>query len=344
MRPGACKTIHGLAFGPLSDQQSDMTAPPTVSVVFLSYNQERYVEDALRSVLDQDYPALQIVVSDDCSTDGSMAIIDRLIDAYRGPHQVHVRRNGRNQGIVENIRTAFADATGTLVVFAAGDDVSLPHRVSRLTETWQAEGGGTTVLYSDYLPISPSGEPLEGATPQIYRGPHRIESMADGTLRVLGATSAITRDLVTGFAPMIPSARYEDRVFPFRALLAGGKVLFVDAQLIRYRLDIGVSQQRARDARHFLGAHSLAQEQLRLADAIQRLCDLMTVRPQNDGLRRRCQRTIATHETRIAFAKGGRAPEALLWNGLLRGGSRIAAVKLYGKHRFYPVARQFIRI
>ncbi|KJF78562.1 hypothetical protein UA45_05225 [Morganella morganii] len=50
-----------------------------VSFVLISYNQEKYIEDALLSVLEQDYSNLEIIVSDDGSTDNTKNIINVII-------------------------------------------------------------------------------------------------------------------------------------------------------------------------------------------------------------------------------------------------------------------------
>ncbi|RYF12935.1 MAG: glycosyltransferase [Oxalobacteraceae bacterium] len=316
-----------------------------ISIVCLTYNQERYVADAVRSVLAQDFRGLEIVIFDDCSTDATFALTQDIVDRYDGPHTVRLHRNPLNLGITGNLSRAVADTSGDLIIFAAGDDISRADRASVLMNAWLTAGRGPTVLYSNCNAITAMNEPFTDTGGPLYPGPHRIEDMADGVLQVLGATSSITRDLLDDFAAIIPSAKYEDRIFPFRALLKGGKVVFIDQPLIDYRLHVGVSQQRAADAREYLLAHSLRDEQTRLADAIQRLTDLMTVAPERADLRRRCERTILTHEARIASAQGDtRFHERVLWNNLLLGGSRMTALKLYAKHRFYPLARHFIKI
>ncbi|NBY16877.1 MAG: glycosyltransferase family 2 protein, partial [Betaproteobacteria bacterium] len=64
---------------------------PTVSVLFLAFNQGPYVEQAARSILEQRGIApLEIVLSDDASTDATFDILRALADQYRGPHQVRV--------------------------------------------------------------------------------------------------------------------------------------------------------------------------------------------------------------------------------------------------------------
>jgi len=52
---------------------------PLVSIVCLCFNHERFVVEALESVLQQTYANIQIIVVDDCSTDGSAAVIEKLV-------------------------------------------------------------------------------------------------------------------------------------------------------------------------------------------------------------------------------------------------------------------------
>ena len=55
-------------------------SPPTISIVTPSYNQGSFLEAAIESILSQEYPALEYVVMDGGSTDGSVEIIERYAD------------------------------------------------------------------------------------------------------------------------------------------------------------------------------------------------------------------------------------------------------------------------
>lgn len=57
-----------------------------VSIIFLAYCHEAFVEEALRSVLTQTYCPLEITVSDDHSPDGTFDVIRRMLADYNGPH------------------------------------------------------------------------------------------------------------------------------------------------------------------------------------------------------------------------------------------------------------------
>ena len=110
-------------------------------MLLLTYNQRPWVDDAVAACFAQECEPLDIVLSDDASTDGSFERLQQLAENYCGPHKVRVRQNPRNLGIGQHYSQAVADCLGQLIVTAAGDDISLPHRVQTLLAAWDATGG-----------------------------------------------------------------------------------------------------------------------------------------------------------------------------------------------------------
>ena len=76
-----------------------MTATARVTLAILAYNQEQFVDSAVRSALAQVCEPIEILVSDDCSSDGTFDRIQQLVGEYRGPHRAIARRNPENLGI-----------------------------------------------------------------------------------------------------------------------------------------------------------------------------------------------------------------------------------------------------
>jgi glycosyltransferase involved in cell wall biosynthesis len=95
------------------------------SIVTISYNQARFLERALRSVLEQDYPELEYVVIDPGSTDGSRDIIER----YR--HRITRVIYEPDAGPADGLNKGFRQTTGELLGFLNSDDVLLPGALSR---------------------------------------------------------------------------------------------------------------------------------------------------------------------------------------------------------------------
>jgi glycosyltransferase involved in cell wall biosynthesis len=105
------------------------TAKPLVSVLILTYNAEKFIRESLDSVLSQNYDNLQIVISDDCSADGTTRV---LVDyAERHPGVFTLNLNKENVGITRNANLALSLCKGDFVAFHAGDDVMLPGKISK---------------------------------------------------------------------------------------------------------------------------------------------------------------------------------------------------------------------
>ncbi len=94
--------------------------PPRVSIVTPSYNHAAFLERTIRSVLDQEYPALDYILQDGGSNDGTDAILDR----YREQCSHVESRKDRGQGHAINL--GFEHATGEIMAWLNSDDLLLP--------------------------------------------------------------------------------------------------------------------------------------------------------------------------------------------------------------------------
>ena len=59
------------------------TIRPLVTFGLISYKQEKFIEEAIKSALSQDYSPLEIVISDDCSLDNTFSIIEKVVSEYK---------------------------------------------------------------------------------------------------------------------------------------------------------------------------------------------------------------------------------------------------------------------
>lgn len=98
----------------------------TVSVVMATYNGEKYLREQLDSIINQTYPIHEIIIQDDCSTDGTVAIIKEYIENYSF---IKLYVNEHNLGFNQNFKTAVMRATGDFVALSDQDDVWFPEKI-----------------------------------------------------------------------------------------------------------------------------------------------------------------------------------------------------------------------
>ena len=213
---------------------------PRISLVLLAFNQEATVRAAAESCLMQVGEPLEIVLSDDASTDGTFAKLQAVAAAYRGPHRVSARRNPVNLGIGAHYNALIAQTSGALIVTAAGDDVSVPHRVQRLVQAWDATHQRADLIASHFTEMTPDGT-LGRVVQTDDLGALTLESWAQKTPYTVGATHAFTRRVMDRFGPFIADVWYEDRIMVLRALTSGGAIT-VKEPLVNYRIG-GTSKQ-----------------------------------------------------------------------------------------------------
>ena len=205
-----------------------------VSVIMLTYNQEAFVAEAIESVLAQTYPDLEILVSDDASTDTTAERAARVVELYRGPHQLRLQRNARNLGLAAHFNAAVAATTGSIIVVADGDDVARPERIER---TMAAFADPSTMLVCSNLTNLDAqgrrGGPFLARPPGVITRPLAEVTKALDCW-VVGASMAFDRRLWEVFGPLGEDLDAEDHVIAFRAGLLG-RLVYLDETLVDYR-------------------------------------------------------------------------------------------------------------
>jgi glycosyltransferase involved in cell wall biosynthesis len=210
---------------------------PFFSVLVATYNQEQWIEAALRSILQQDCAPFEVLVGDDASTDRTGEIVAAVVGANKGPHTVRVHRHPTNIGPLENNKWLRKNARGRWLVSNDGDDLSLPGRVRRIEEVIHRTGA--SFVSSNAILIDAEGK--ETGT-YLQRGkdiPFTLQEIAQQgyTDHMLGATSVFERRLLTAFG-FFEKGRIAggggDHVIPFRAGFFGGGY-YIDEPLIAYR-------------------------------------------------------------------------------------------------------------
>jgi glycosyltransferase involved in cell wall biosynthesis len=205
--------------------------PPLVSAVIVVRDGERFLEEAITSVVSQTYEAWELIVVDDGSTDSSPAIVRRF--AERRPDRIRlVAHPGHaNLGISASRNLGVRHSSGELIGFLDSDDVWVPEKTSeqvailahhpqaamvygrtQMWHSWASQPGGPKDFFYDL-----------GVVPERLYGPMELlpmllrnEAQTPTTCNALIRREAYER--LGGFEDAFPGL-YEDQVFFFKLLL-----------------------------------------------------------------------------------------------------------------------------
>ncbi len=254
-----------------------------ISIVTISFNQARYLEAAIRSILDQDYDDIEYIVVDPGSTDGSREIIERYRD--RISHMVLEPDDGPADGL----NRGFGYASGDIYYYLNADDLLLPGALETVAAYFEAHPGVDVLLGHGY----------------------RIDSIGDRVTRIFSSPGWSLRGYALGVSNAVQQSTFF-RASAYRA--AGGfnaeNRTCWDGELL---VDMALNGARIEVLNDYLGAFRIYSESItgsgRFADACLRDMRRITERILGRGLEARDRREAAIR----ALLKYVRRPDHTFW-------------------------------
>jgi glycosyltransferase involved in cell wall biosynthesis len=218
---------------------------PVVSVLIATYNQVAFVEQMLASVLSQSYPRVEVIVSDDGSTDGTPEALQALT---AGRPEVRLLLNRENAGISGNCNRLLRAAGGDYLAWLAGDDLMLPGKLERQVEHLQRHPDAVSCFHDAEVFDSDSGQVLGLFSEHVNGVPGMraggAELLFDPTYKMLPSTMMFRSAArpPNGFDERLRYAN--DWLFTIE-VFAHGPCVVVDEPLARYRRHPGNLTQSA---------------------------------------------------------------------------------------------------
>lgn len=222
------------------DQMTDKdTDRPLATFALLAYNQEQYIREAVEGAFAQNYEPLEIILSDDCSSDQTFEIIREMAATYRGPHKLEIRKNEENLGIAEHVNQIFKAANGAFIALAAGDDISLNHRVEH-TVTELLKEPSASFCECAYLPMDQNAQPYQGekSVSPSERSICLEELIKDKVKGLIGAARTYRKTTIEMFPPLARKCPTEDSTLVLRCLLTG-PALYTPRPAVKRRIHDG---------------------------------------------------------------------------------------------------------
>jgi hypothetical protein len=208
---------------------------PHISVLIDTYNHERYIEQAIVSVLEQDFPAreIEIVVVDDGSTDNTPSIIEKFLPRLR-----YIRK--KNGGQASAFNAAIPELHGSIVAFLDGDDWWAKGKLSAVSEVFDANPMLAAVGHGffEVHDLEPPREMIvSGTTCHLDLTSVDSARLADLGLTLLGTSRlSVRRKFLEQIVPIPEELLFCADVPVIACALALGGAVILDRPLCYYRI------------------------------------------------------------------------------------------------------------
>lgn len=230
-----------------------------------SYNGAKYIEEQIRSILNQTVPVNEIVLCDDGSEDRTTQIVENI--ALTSDIPIVVLKNEQRLGVCMNFFKALKSCHGDVIFLSDQDDIWVSNKVERIVK-WFSEHPLKNAVFTNAFLSDSSGTPIGGHTlfESVYFTAKAKKAFDEGFAlelflnfnRATGATMAIRKCLVPIVTKLHPCAGnvYHDAIISMAAI-GSSSLGYCDECLINYRLHSGQSAgmnvlNGPKEAEHYL--------------------------------------------------------------------------------------------
>lgn len=217
---------------------------PLVSVIVVTYNSSTTVLETLESVRIQTYQNIELIVSDDCSSDNTLEIVKDWMDKYASRFvRTELVTSEKNTGVSGNNNRGAAKARGEWIKFLAGDDCLVLNCLEEFVLFVQGQTENVRICVSDVEPFCEDGEVPQSLIDtyslflEYEKEPYEKQRKRVMTgLAFVGPGYFMTRELfneVGGFSEQYGNA--EEWPFVYKIIMGGNRIFVLDKKLVRYR-------------------------------------------------------------------------------------------------------------
>ena len=199
---------------------------PLISIILCTYNGEEFLEEQLQSIIHQTYKNLEIFISDDASTDGTLKILEK----YRSQHNIVINVNNVNIGFIKNFELAALSSKGDYIAFADQDDIWYADKIEKL----YLAIGEHSLVYSDSILIDDKGRYLKRNLSDQAKMQNIYNSKCFGFLNAVSGHTMMAKRELFKYAMPLPTGHYHDWWIAVQAANLKG-VVYLNEKLTQYR-------------------------------------------------------------------------------------------------------------
>ena len=199
---------------------------PKVYIVMPAYNADRFIEAAIRSVMEQTYPNWELLVIDDGSKDNTVEVVQQLC---REDSRIRLLRNEQNMGVAKTRNRGLELCAGQYVALLDSDDLWHPQKLQLQLKL--AEETGAALIYCSYGIMDEQGKSVKGD----YLVPEKTDFSAILRENVVGCSTVLLTPEVTAAYRFETNYHHEDYVLWLRLLQDGYRAAGCRQVLVQWR-------------------------------------------------------------------------------------------------------------
>ena len=206
-----------------------MTNNPLVSVLMPAFNAEKFISEAIGSIINQDYPNWELLILDDASMDSTLQIIQTFQDK-----RIRFFQHQDNRGYLLSCNKLFEEAEGDFITFLDADDTCPPNRISACLAEFESDSE-LGFLTTDHIRTDESGETISENRMEVDYGRYASDPLYNPTIccATIFARSKVARQ-TQGYRRLFRGLGGED-YFWLWELSKLGKGTHLNRNLYRYR-------------------------------------------------------------------------------------------------------------
>lgn len=213
------------------ERKARLASKPLISIVMATYNGDKYISRQLESILGQTYDNYELIISDDGSTDDTLAIIESFSDKIN----FSLYHNHGAHGVSKNFENGLKHAKGEYVAFCDQDDIWLPDHLEKLL--WQIDDfdiihGRLTVIDAD-----DNRHPSQVMHQHYGRSKAHLINFEDfiPSNKLLGCSSLIKTSFLNKCLPFPDQIAYHDWWAVINGIMNGAGLVYTDELVTKYR-------------------------------------------------------------------------------------------------------------
>lgn len=206
-----------------------------VSVIMTTYNGEKYIYQQIDSIRKQTAKINEVIISDDCSTDGTVEIIEKYIEEYKLKNwKLYV--NKKNLGWTRNFYQALRLASGDIIFCSDQDDIWDSRKVQSMAEVMQKDEK-ILALGCRKINVDEENDEIYCLNDESWTEKTRLACKLSrfNTLKLLGCCCAYRKSIVQKYFELnYPEYGHDIQLCRIAAIFEGAYIL--DQNLVRYRI------------------------------------------------------------------------------------------------------------